>query len=438
MSKIASEAPILESCEKHRPEGEGGDQAALIDASERFRSLLRIVNESFGSVSKVADSAEAAISAVCSMLIADAEGCPALVIEGPPASGKTTALNFLMGQALRDSGLIVVSDSFTPAAFVSHAANRTEEHLAKNDLLPRICHKVLVVPDLAPTFGAREEDLLRNVGVLTRILDGQGYESDSGTQGHRGYHGDYRFVLMAATTPLRPAAWQILGKVGNRIVMLESGAEAVEADDLVASMMAEASYKQRVDECADAVADFLLSLWDETGGYGSVQWDQAADERALVDVIACVAQWVVRCRGSVTAERDDDDAYSMIQIEQPYRLAGGLYNLAKGRAIAAGRRQLAKEDVQFVVRIGLDSMPLECRRVVRALLRSPDGELISADVEDVLDRSRPTARRAMQALRALGAVDLDEAGLSLVIALCGSEKWLAEDAHRWALARLPS
>jgi hypothetical protein len=195
--------------------GAGGQATAVAPQPDltvgSLHDVLAIVVGHFGPASSVVLSAEACISAQCSLLLAQAEGCVALVLEGPASSGKTTALNLLMGQPLRDGKLVWVSDSFTPAAFLSHAANRTAEELDKNDLLPHIRHKTFIVPDLAPTFSAREEDLTKNVGVLTRVLDGQGYESDSGTHGHRGPVGDYRFTLLPLPPRLAPphgALWR--------------------------------------------------------------------------------------------------------------------------------------------------------------------------------------------------------------------------------------
>lgn len=291
------------------------------------------------------------------------------------------------------------------------------------------------MPDLAPTFSAREEDLTKNVGVLTRILDGQGYESDSGTHGHRGYTGDYRFSLLAATTPLTAAAWRTMARLGNRILVLDVGSEQVATDDLVASMRGEVSYQENVRACTEAVGGLLLRLWKDTGGYGSIQWDSTADDESLLTVIALVAQWVVRCRGTVTLEADGE-SYSTVHVESPYRLVNGLYSMAKGHAVAAGRTVLAREDVQFAVRVALDSMPVDRRRLVRALIASTDGQLTTAVAATSLDQSRPTARKAMAELDALGAVSFQE-GKGQIISFAESEMWLSEEAFRWVTSRLP-
>src|SRR5262249_58021796 len=113
----------------------------------------------------------------------------AVIYVGGPSSSKTTVADLFA-----DHAIAYVSDNFTPAAFVSHAANRTTKDLGKVDLLPRIKHKVLVTPELAPIFRGKEDELAQRFAIITRVLDGQGLMTDSGTHGRRGYRGDYRFA----------------------------------------------------------------------------------------------------------------------------------------------------------------------------------------------------------------------------------------------------
>lgn len=166
--------------------------------------------------------------------------------------------------------------------------------------------------DLAPTFSSQKDELEKKLSVLTRVLDGQGYESDCGSHGHRGYDGDYRFILLAATTPLSPAAWQTMGRIGNRIMMQDVEGESVTTDDLVAAMRGEITYTEKVRRCADVVSDFLLQLFNNSGGYGSIAWENSQDDQSLQTVIAKVAGWVVKCRGTATKESDEsgEDGYS--------------------------------------------------------------------------------------------------------------------------------
>ena len=133
-----------------------------------------VVGEHFpGLVPPVA----ACIATACSLILSDLSNCPALVLIGQPSSSKTTILEFI------NPSFVYLSDNFTPRAFVTHAANIKKADLEKIDLLPRLKHKLWMVKDLAPIFSKRLDDLTETVGMLTRILDGRGYQSDSGAQG---------------------------------------------------------------------------------------------------------------------------------------------------------------------------------------------------------------------------------------------------------------
>jgi hypothetical protein len=131
------------------------------------------------------------LATCATLLLADNTNPVAVIYEGPPASSKTTVADMFAGHPSA-----TVRTTSTPAAFVSHATNQRRESLAKVDLLPRIRHKVLVTPELATIFRGKDDDLVNQFKIITRVLDGQGLVTDSGAQGRRGYEGDY-FVRVA-------------------------------------------------------------------------------------------------------------------------------------------------------------------------------------------------------------------------------------------------
>jgi hypothetical protein len=48
------------------------------------------------------------------------------------------------------------------------------EQLQEIDKLPRIKDKTFLTPELAPTFVAKDDDLIQILGIMTRILDDHG------------------------------------------------------------------------------------------------------------------------------------------------------------------------------------------------------------------------------------------------------------------------
>jgi hypothetical protein len=55
---------------------------------------------------------------------------------------------------------------------------------------------------------------------MTRILDGNGYESDSGTQGHRGYSGKMMFTWIGAAVDIPHKVHKLLGTLGPKLYFL--------------------------------------------------------------------------------------------------------------------------------------------------------------------------------------------------------------------------
>ena len=110
---------------------------------------------------------------------------------------------------------------FNPRAFVTHNASvESEEKLAQIDLLPRIRFKLLITPELSTIFSANEDELLENIGIITSILDGRGYTSDSGAHGQRGYHGNYHFVWVGASVDIPYRVHKLLSSLGPKIYVM--------------------------------------------------------------------------------------------------------------------------------------------------------------------------------------------------------------------------
>src|SRR5262245_5954927 len=82
------------------------------------------------------------LAVIASLFLKDNANPVALIYVGPPSSTKTTVADII-----GDHPITYRSDNFTPAAFVSHAANVSSQALASVDLLPRIRHKVLLTPE---------------------------------------------------------------------------------------------------------------------------------------------------------------------------------------------------------------------------------------------------------------------------------------------------
>ena len=376
-----------------------------------------VVGEHFpGLVPPVA----ACVATACSLILNDLSNCSALVLIGQPSSSKTTILEFI------NPSFVYLSDNFTPRAFVTHAANIKKADLEKIDLLPRLKHKLWMVKDLAPIFSKRLDDLTETVGMLTRILDGRGYQSDSGAQGQRGYRGDYRFGILAATTPLDPRIWKVMSRLGPRLLFLHVDAGEQPEEDQLAMMMGETNYLEKVKICRQAVTDHLEAIWKQHGGFGGMEWDNGADDQEMMLAIVRLANLGVKLRSQPARERPDRDNEGVEFIPQlregPARYLSLLYTLARGHAIAEGRTTLTSADVAMVVRVTLSSAPEELRLLLQAVLDSWES-ISTQQAAQAIGCSIPTAANAVATLRAQGILVVEGEGVHS-ISLAPDYDWL--------------
>jgi len=338
------------------------------------------------------------LSAKATLSLKNLNGCPSLTLIGCPSGEKTTALSFFYGQERT-----YISDDFTPRAFVSHSANVSEEDLEQVDLLPKIRNKTLITPELAPLFEAPKDNLIENFAMLTRVLDGEGLNRDSGTRGHRGYSGDYKFVWLGASTPLRSSVWQTMGKMGNRLFFLNMREKNRTNEDYV-RMFRNKSYEEKVKECRGAVISFLDNFYKKNG-IRQIEWDAEGDILLLPEIIK-YARFLSKLRGSLMTWKGEEKGtyeYNFPIIEEPPRAINALYNLAKGHALINDRTFLKREDLELVRAVCFSSMPHDRSEFLK-LLAKHEGKLTTKQIEKELNCSQDTALRTMKTFEILKIV----------------------------------
>jgi hypothetical protein len=347
----------------------------------------------------------AGLAVGATLLLRDSKNPLGLNLIGPPSSEKSTVIGFF-----RDvPGVTFHSDHFTPKSFVTHAANLPREKLEEIDLLPKIRNRLFTISDLTALFGKRADDLLESISILVRIFDGEGFESESGVYGHRGYSGDYLFAWLAATTPFSNSVWRLMGKLGSRWLFLSMGEDN---GGLTPEKLRE-NYAVKVAECREAVRGFLYGLFQQHGGARTVAWNPAGeDETKAIKSIIKLGEFIRRARGviEVSSEGSEDGgktyAHPMPLIEGPERVTTLLYNLAKGYALLERRTYITQKDVEPLVEIARSSMPYARQRIV-AVLAAEGGPVATGRLMDLLKCSRPTALHVMKELELLELVEAD-------------------------------
>lgn len=333
------------------------------------------------------------------------------VILGAPSSNKTVSIELFRGS--RQS---FYTDKFTAKSFVSHTTGVKKEELPDVDLLPKIKDKFLLTPELGPLFSSRDEDLVENLGILTRVLDGHGYESDSGAHGHRGYNGEYMFVQVGAAVDIPRKVYKYLGTLGPKLYFLRVPKNVKTEADYY-SQLKNDDFGEKNKAIRAALVDYLrwfdrCPYAEKVNGIQKISWDSGKDEKDAVYAIIRLAKLLAHLRGVIpTWETHDTEgseyAYAIPTIEEPDRAMTQLRNLARGHALSEGRNYITMEDLSIVVKVVLSTAVIERVKVFDLLLKH-DGRLTTSQITAALNTTSPTARRTMTEFKALGLVAMQD------------------------------
>ena len=416
--------------EKTRTEDEPADRVQTNDPS-RIGFVRQTIEENFPGLWPAVDMA---LSVSATLLLAKNTNPTALICVGGASSSKTTVADMFADADVTVSdqpephNLFYLSDSFSPAAFVSQAASRRTNELAKVDLLPRIRHRVLVTPELAPVFRGKDDELVKTFKIITRVLDGHGLKTDSGTHGARGYRGDYLFAWIGATTPFEDNVWRVMGQLGSRLFFQLMGDED---EEITVEMLVESEdqgdYSERLGACKEVVQAYLGDLFTRNGGIKSVQWDAKKDPLTVKETIAKLAKLLAAMRSEPTKEADphhDHHGYVPAKEEKPWRANAVLRNLVRGHALVHGRTELALEDLPCIASVAVASMPPALGRVFTALVNKAGEPLTVGECKAALGvRHLETARKVMEELDRRGVASYEKLGLGLPGTITFHPRW---------------
>ena len=150
-------------------------------------------------------------------------------------------------------------------------------------MLPNWKNRHVLLPEMSPTFTAKEEDLNQLIGILTRVLDGDGYISNSGAQGQRGYDEKIHFVITGASVDIPYRVYKVIGYLGPKIYFIRQSRETREWDARLSNMGKDFSIKER--EVQAALFDYLKWLeirpdmeLDKESSLPKIKWDYSRDE----------------------------------------------------------------------------------------------------------------------------------------------------------------
>jgi hypothetical protein len=354
------------------------------------RAVNRFYPELLGAV-------KCALAVVSAMAMKGRTKPLVVMFEAPSGFGKSAVVQmFFPVKSDRMHLHVYRTDKFSPKAFVSHAANATEAKLAKNDLLPKVVGKTLLVKEMSPLFRGREEEMRENFAILTAVLDGKGFTSDSGTKGQRGYTGKKLFNWLGATTPLNPQAHRIMYQLGTRMLFYEVRCTPPEEAQLVDyTLRDDADHAE--DECQLAVNNFVIAFFENH----PIESVEASSIEISGEVAKECVRWaclVAHGRTEVKYEPNGKswEPVSAAPPEGPWKLISYFKDLARSHALIHGRTVVTREDIELVEHIALSSIPLHLRPIVRRLRET--GVITTGECERLLQVSPPTARHYLEEL----------------------------------------
>ena len=372
------------------------------------------------------------------------------ILLGPASSMKT-----LIIELFREYELTLYSDSFSPKALVSHNSSLSEQQLRKVDLLPRMRNKLFLTPELSPLFGSKEDDLNQVIHILIRIADGQGFESDSGAKGHRGYAGDMMFTWIGAAVNIPYRVHKLLGNLGPKLYFFRLP-RIEEGEDEYFSRRKD-NFKLKRNAVKKALFDYLSYfdsnpsiIFKKEDEYTRLIWNgnsngsakgngnensnskskkdkkeqqeydshfppkiemlEDLDDENADRIIIRLCIMLAHLRAIVQTwdthgSQGSEYGFTMPLIEDPTRAITQMRNLARGHALSQGRLSFTMEDIPMIVHTDMSTATSERVRIFEILLENK-GVLTTAQVCDFLEVSRPTALKTMLELKVAGLVDV--------------------------------
>jgi hypothetical protein len=172
---------------------------------------------------------------------------------------------------------------------------------------------------------------------------------------------------------------------------------------------AKKSYAERVKECRIAVQRFLLTLWNNYGGFGNTEFKDSQVEEDVRDKISILAIFVAKARGQLKIwelrDSDGEFEHEPPRIEDPERIMALLLNIAKGFALVSGRNQVTLDDYEALKKIALSSMPQARYTLVSYMLNN--GGVVGTVDDDELGITYKMLSRGIHELVALGMADFE-------------------------------
>jgi hypothetical protein len=406
---------------------------------EKYQNLYKTVNE---LIPEIWEPLEFALSIKTILNIKNCSLPFAGILLGAPSSLKSKVVELF--KYWKNS---YYTDGFSPKSFVSHYAGIKEEQLKKIDMLPQIKDKFFLVSELSGMFSKKEDETNEIIGILTRVLDGEGYVTNTGACGKRGYEGEYMFTWLGAGVDIPNKVHKLMGTRGAKLHFFRIPKTRKTIDQLIESMDNDDFIPKR-NKIRSVLMDYLgwfdrcpISETDDKvireNNLIKIQWDNDKTEDYTKRVLATIGNLLAHLRAVVptwdtSGSQGLEYSYGTAIIEQPDRAITQLRNLARGHALSQSRNWITIQDLPLVIKVVLSTASLD-RVNIFDLLIAHKGKLSTSIIKESLNTTHPTAHRIMAELKAVELVNLKESETQAeekTIILKDNFEWFLSDEFR--------
>ncbi len=109
---------------------------------------------------------------------------------------------------------------------------------------------------LSPIFSKKDDDVIEILGILTRVLDGHGYQSDSGAHGRRGYSGEHMFTMIGAAVDIPRKIYKHLSNLGPKLFFFRIVCSNDTYDEHI-KMLKEDNFDVKKQELQEKISEYL-------------------------------------------------------------------------------------------------------------------------------------------------------------------------------------
>lgn len=321
-----------------------------------------------------------------------ADGDPVwLLLVGPPSAGKTEVVSPLVRMPWAHSAA-----TLTEAALLSGTPKREVHASAKGGLLREVGDfGILVMKDFTSLLAQNRDTQAQVLAALREVFDGS-WTRHVGTDGGRILEWKGKLGLIAGCTPTIDQHHAVIGSMGNRFVFYRLPTD--DADKVAEGALAHGGHEEQMRGELSAAVERVLGQ-----ALKAEPRELTVEERKRLGGLAVFA---TACRTAVERDPHNREILAVPQAEGPARFVGQLRLLLHGlEAVGVG----PTTTWTLLAKLATDAMPAG-RLAVLSHLRASGSPLGTGQIATAVGLPSMTARRCLEDLALLGAVDRSKVG----------------------------